>query len=50
MIPVLIGITFINYGIVNLAPGDVVELMINPDMSEADKAIRLKKLSLLKIR
>lgn len=46
MIPVLIGITFINFGIVNLAPGDAVDLMIDPNMSEADKEIRRENLGL----
>lgn len=46
MIPVLIGITFINYGIINLAPGDAVDLMIDPGMSEVDKAIRREALGL----
>jgi len=46
MIPVLIGITFINFAIVNLAPGSAVDLMIDPNMSEADKEIRRENLGL----
>ncbi|MGM0420907.1 MAG: ABC transporter permease [Bacillota bacterium] len=46
MIPVLIGITFINYGIVNLAPGDPVDLMIDPNVSQADKELRRENLGL----
>ncbi len=46
ILPVLIGITFINYGIINLAPGDPVDLMIDPNMSQADKEVRREALGL----
>ncbi|WP_324716869.1 ABC transporter permease [Carboxydochorda subterranea] len=46
MVPVLIGITLLNYAIVNLAPGDAVDLLINPSMSEADRAARRQALGL----
>lgn len=46
MLPVLIGITFINYGIINLAPGDPVDLLIDPNMSQADKEVRREALGL----
>lgn len=46
MIPVLIGITFINFFIINLAPGDAVDLMIDPNVSEADKQVRREALGL----
>lgn len=46
MIPVLIGITFINFFIINLAPGDAVDLMIDPNVSEADKKVRREALGL----
>lgn len=35
-IPVLLGVTIINFYIVNLAPGDAVDLMIDPGMTQAD--------------
>jgi peptide/nickel transport system permease protein len=35
-IPILLGVTIINFYIVNLAPGDAVDLMVNPGMSQAD--------------
>lgn len=35
-IPVLLGVTIINFYIVNMAPGDAVDLMIDPGMSQAD--------------
>ncbi|MFE5323753.1 ABC transporter permease [Paenibacillus sp. NPDC056579] len=45
-IPVLFGVTFLNFVIINLAPGDPVDMYVNPDVSEADKAIRREALGL----
>lgn len=39
-IPILLGITFVTFYIVNLAPGNPVDLMVSPDMTpEARKAL-----------
>jgi len=35
-IPVLLGVTIINFYIVNLAPGDAIDLMVDPGLSAAD--------------
>jgi peptide/nickel transport system permease protein len=35
-IPVLIGVTIFNFFIINLAPGNPVDMFINPNMSAAD--------------
>lgn len=40
-IPVLLGVTVFSFLIVNLAPGNPVEMFVNPDISQAD--IELKK-------
>jgi peptide/nickel transport system permease protein len=45
-LPVLLGVTIINFYIVNLAPGDAVDLMINPGMSAADFARQREALGL----
>ncbi|WP_284638496.1 ABC transporter permease [Paenibacillus silviterrae] len=45
-IPVLLGVTFLNFIIINLAPGDPVDMYVNPDVSEADKQIRREALGL----
>lgn len=45
-VPVLLGVTFISYVIVNLAPGDPVDMFVNPDITEADKAVRREALGL----
>lgn len=45
-IPVLLGVTFLNFIIINLVPGDPVDMYVNPDVSEADKAIRREALGL----
>ena len=44
MIPVVLGITLINYAIINLAPGDPVDLLIDPNLTEADRATRREAL------
>ncbi|BAS27996.1 ABC transporter permease [Limnochorda pilosa] len=46
MLPVVIGITFANYAIINLAPGDPVDLMIDPNVTEADRQARREALGL----
>lgn len=46
MIPVVLGITLINYAIINLAPGDPVDLLIDPNLTEADRATRREALGL----
>ena len=46
MLPVVLGITFINYAIINLAPGDPVDLMIDPNLTEADRQTRREALGL----
>lgn len=45
-IPVLLGVTFLNFVLINLAPGDPVDMYVNPDVSEADKLIRREALGL----
>lgn len=35
-LPVLLGVTIISYGIISLAPGDAVDLMVDPNMSASD--------------
>jgi peptide/nickel transport system permease protein len=39
-IPVLFGVSVITFGLVHLAPGDIVDVIIglNPDVTAADKA------------
>lgn len=43
-IPVLIGVTIFNFFIINLAPGNPVDMFVNPNMSIAD--IEAKKVAL----
>jgi peptide/nickel transport system permease protein len=45
-IPVLLGVTIINFYIINLAPGDAVDLMVYPGMSAADVARQRESLGL----
>ncbi|CAG7610849.1 Glutathione transport system permease protein GsiC [Paenibacillus solanacearum] len=45
-IPVLLGVTFLNFILINLTPGDPVDMYVNPDVSEADKQIRREALGL----
>jgi peptide/nickel transport system permease protein len=45
-IPVLLGVTIINFYIVNMAPGDAVDLMIDPGMSQADIELQRESLGL----
>lgn len=45
-IPVLLGVTFLNFILINLAPGDPVDMYVNPDVSEADKQVRREALGL----
>ncbi|ALC82771.1 MULTISPECIES: ABC transporter permease [Bacillus] len=45
-IPVLLGVTIFNFLIVNMAPGDPVEMYINPDATEQDIQIKREALGL----
>ncbi|MFS0869340.1 ABC transporter permease [Paenibacillus xylanilyticus] len=45
-IPVLFGVTFLNFVLINLAPGDPVDMYVNPDVSEEDKQLRREALGL----
>ncbi|GIO38653.1 peptide ABC transporter permease [Paenibacillus antibioticophila] len=45
-IPVLIGITLFNFFIINLAPGNPVEMFINPSMSQTDIELRKEQLGI----
>lgn len=45
-IPVLIGITIVNFTIINLAPGNPVEMLADPNMSAEQIAMRLDQLGL----
>jgi len=45
-IPVLIGITIVNFTIINLAPGNPVEMLADPNMSSEQIAMRLEQLGL----
>jgi peptide/nickel transport system permease protein len=45
-VPVLLGVTIISYFIISLAPGDVIDLMVDPHVSAADKAQLREQLGL----
>jgi peptide/nickel transport system permease protein len=45
-IPVLIGVTIFNFFIINLAPGNPVDMFVNPNMSAADIAAKKEALGL----
>lgn len=45
-IPLLLGITVVSYLIISLAPGDAVDLMVNPGMTAADKEAQRHALGL----
>ncbi|BBI31240.1 ABC transporter permease [Cohnella abietis] len=45
-IPVLAGITLFNFLIINLAPGNPVDMFINPSMSQADIDLRKEQLGI----
>lgn len=45
-LPVLLGVTFLNFVLINLAPGDPVDMYVNPDVTEEDKQIRREALGL----
>lgn len=45
-IPVLLGVTILNFGIINLAPGNPAEMFISPSISEADVALKEEQLGL----
>jgi peptide/nickel transport system permease protein len=45
-LPVILGVTVISYLIISLAPGDAVDLMVDPTMSKADLEQRREDLGL----
>ena len=45
-LPILLGVTFLNFVLINLTPGDPIDMYVNPDVSEADKEIRREALGL----
>lgn len=45
-IPVFIGVTIFSFFIINLAPGNPVDMQINPNATEADLAIKKEALGL----
>lgn len=45
-IPVLIGVTIFNFFIINLAPGNPVDMFVNPNMSAADIEAKKEMLGL----
>lgn len=45
-IPVLLGVTLVAYFIMTLAPGDAVDMLISPGLSEQDIALKRKALGL----
>lgn len=45
-IPVLLGITIFNFWIVNLAPGNPVEMFVDPNISESEIELRKEQLGL----
>lgn len=45
-IPVIVGVTIISYAIISMAPGDAVDLMVDPTMSKTDIAQRRHDLGL----
>ncbi len=46
IVPILFGITILSYLILSLTPGDPVQMLINPSMSQADVEIRRHSLGL----
>mgnify|MGYP005818570275 CR=1 FL=1 len=46
LLPVLLGVTVMSYFIITLAPGDPVDLLIDPNMTAADKEIKRHALGL----
>ncbi len=45
-LPVLLGVTVISYFIISLAPGDVVDLLVDPNVSASDKEALRESLGL----
>ncbi|MFZ5814659.1 MAG: ABC transporter permease [Bacillota bacterium] len=45
-LPVLLGVTVITFTIINLAPGDVVDLLVDPNVSVADREAMRERLGL----
>lgn len=45
-LPVILGVTIINYFIISMAPGDAVDLLVDPNTSQADIAAKRESLGL----
>lgn len=45
-LPILLGITMLTYSIMSLTPGDPVQMLIDPNMTQADRDIRRRALGL----
>ena len=45
-LPILLGITVLSYSIMSLTPGDAVQMLISPSMSQADLEIKRRALGL----
>jgi peptide/nickel transport system permease protein len=45
-LPILLGITMLSYAIMSLTPGDPVQMLINPSMSQADVEIKRRAFGL----
>jgi peptide/nickel transport system permease protein len=45
-LPVILGVTVISYFIISLAPGDAVDLLVDPNMSKADIAMKREAMGL----
>jgi peptide/nickel transport system permease protein len=46
MIPIVLGVTFINYGLLNLAPASPVDALVDPGAGEAAREAKRKELGL----
>jgi peptide/nickel transport system permease protein len=45
-VPVILGVTIINYFIISMAPGDAVDLLVDPNTSQSDIAAKREALGL----
>ncbi|OMF37754.1 peptide permease [Paenibacillus sp. FSL H8-0548] len=45
-LPILLGVTFLNFVLINMTPGDPIDMYVNPDVSEEDKEVRREALGL----
>jgi peptide/nickel transport system permease protein len=45
-LPILLGITMLTYSIMSLTPGDPVQMLVDPNMTQADRDIRRRALGL----